>query len=343
MKNSLTGSKKRIGYIDLYRCAGIVLMVMGHIGFGMGFDHFIHAFHMPMFFFMSGYFYRGDKVTEKRGVYITHKMRNLLVPYIAFGLLQYFIWLVVNAKLDMEKSWETLCHLLFINTDGLPIAGALWFLTSLFIVEVCYYLLDRYIKNRAVLTTIIICLAFLGTCVMPGMPVRLPWAMDASMVGILFYHIARMLKCYSGDRFIDKLFHMNLAEGIILTGLCVVSIFFNGEVNMRTGSYATVVVSLLNAVVASLLLWNLAQFVYEKLQKTHLGKEINKNLEYIGKNSIVYVCLNQLVILGVHKGVGIFGIPVQGNVVIILILTMIALQVATYIIINTKLCCLIGR
>ena len=52
----------RIEYIDLFRGIGILLMIMGHIEFAPRFDHFIHAFHMPMFFFVSGYFFNGKKL-----------------------------------------------------------------------------------------------------------------------------------------------------------------------------------------------------------------------------------------------------------------------------------------
>ena len=47
----------RIDYIDIFRSFGIILMVMGHIGYGKAFDLFIHAFHMPMFFWISGYLF----------------------------------------------------------------------------------------------------------------------------------------------------------------------------------------------------------------------------------------------------------------------------------------------
>ena len=50
--------KKRVEFIDIFRAWGILLMVMGHIGFGSCFDHYIHAFHMPMFYFVSGYFFQ---------------------------------------------------------------------------------------------------------------------------------------------------------------------------------------------------------------------------------------------------------------------------------------------
>ena len=49
---------KRVESADLYRGIGIVLMIMAHIGFGGLFDHFVHAFHMPLFFFVSGYFFK---------------------------------------------------------------------------------------------------------------------------------------------------------------------------------------------------------------------------------------------------------------------------------------------
>lgn len=74
----------RIEYIDLFRGFGILLMVMGHIEFAPRFDHFIHAFHMPMFFFVSGYFFNGKKEAT---VFMKKKIKSLLLPYIFFGTL----------------------------------------------------------------------------------------------------------------------------------------------------------------------------------------------------------------------------------------------------------------
>ena len=75
--------KGRMDYIDIYRAFGIILMVMGHIGFGGKFDKFIHAFHMPMFFFISGFFYK-EKVVDMRK-YIINKAKKLMIPYFVFG------------------------------------------------------------------------------------------------------------------------------------------------------------------------------------------------------------------------------------------------------------------
>ena len=50
-------SVKKEWTILIYIAVGIVLMVMGHIGFGKVFDILIHAFHMLMFCFVSGFLY----------------------------------------------------------------------------------------------------------------------------------------------------------------------------------------------------------------------------------------------------------------------------------------------
>ena len=52
--------KKRVGYIDIAKGIGIILVVMGHNDFALisPFAHkLIYSFHMPMFFFMSGLFW----------------------------------------------------------------------------------------------------------------------------------------------------------------------------------------------------------------------------------------------------------------------------------------------
>lgn len=65
---------KREGFIDLFRGIGIILMVIGHMKFqykpnGTGiavfneYSHYIHVFHMPMFFFLSGFCYQKSKGT----------------------------------------------------------------------------------------------------------------------------------------------------------------------------------------------------------------------------------------------------------------------------------------
>lgn len=54
---------KRFDEIDILKSMGIILMIMGHIGFGGIFDYWIHSFHMPMFYFISGFLYRKSELS----------------------------------------------------------------------------------------------------------------------------------------------------------------------------------------------------------------------------------------------------------------------------------------
>ena len=85
MSNNIS-SKKRVEYFDIFRGIGIVFMLMGHVDFGMKFNIYIHAFHMPIFFFVSGYFYNPDKFKSAKE-YIIHELKALIVPYTVFVLL----------------------------------------------------------------------------------------------------------------------------------------------------------------------------------------------------------------------------------------------------------------
>lgn len=49
---------ERVNYIDYIRAIGIILMVLAHIPLSDSFVHYVHGFHMPLFFVVSGYCYK---------------------------------------------------------------------------------------------------------------------------------------------------------------------------------------------------------------------------------------------------------------------------------------------
>lgn len=53
---------ERVNYIDYIRAIGIVLMVLAHIPLSDAFVHYVHGFHMPLFFVVSGYCYKAGGV-----------------------------------------------------------------------------------------------------------------------------------------------------------------------------------------------------------------------------------------------------------------------------------------
>ena len=320
MEANATGMQ-RLDDIDVFRGLGIIAMVMGHIGFGDEFDCFIHAFHMTMFFFISGFFFRKRECGI--GAYIGKKARSLLIPYMSFGIGCYLASLVWDGF-----SVAPLIHLLTVNTDGLPIAGALWFLTALFFTEMLYFLLDRWNAKW-----LIIPLVFVGSFADQILPYPLPWALSASFVGLGLYWFGEITRKYEGK--LEKLLNMNWWQVLIVGAATTGLIFVNGYVNMRTGKYALLPLFWLNAILSVYLGISISKLICKT------GKM--KWLTSIGRNSIVYVCLNQIVIKVLFKLFRYVSLPILVSHVSILLLSMAALYCLSMLFTGTKLKVFIGK
>ncbi|MCF2657191.1 acyltransferase family protein [Lacrimispora saccharolytica] len=71
------GDNSRINWIDTAKGIGIVLVVIGHTRFfPKAIIDMIFTFHMPLFFFLSGYVFR-----EKSNFYVA-QIKQLLLKYV---------------------------------------------------------------------------------------------------------------------------------------------------------------------------------------------------------------------------------------------------------------------
>lgn len=149
-------SQKRVEYVDLYRGIGIILMIMAHIGFGRMFDHYIHAFHMPMFFFVSGYFFKLDSAI----IFFKQKIKTLFIPYFFYTFFIYWGWKVLFGNL--EDSFAR--TLLYMNSTKF-VAAALWFLTALFVANAVYWLIQTILKPNFYITIAAFLIALCGNLI----------------------------------------------------------------------------------------------------------------------------------------------------------------------------------
>ena len=275
----------RIVEIDLLKGFGIVLMIMGHIGFGKAFDTWIHSFHMPIFFVISGFLWKKRNISFKD--FFKRKASSLLIPYCFFSIFHLIVWTILqllkNHFIEFSSVVSTLFHIFIINTDGMPICGALWFLTALFFVEVIYFFIDR-IRNKYLKYVAIISLSFFG-CIMPGF-FRLPLGMDISFMGVGLFQIGNILR--TADNLIkieSNLFFIILS---ILLGSLIC--FINIPINVRSGIYGNILLYY-----TCVLLMTIGWYAFFKFFfKCKILKSI---MIYIGQNSIVYLCLNQITLL----------------------------------------------
>lgn len=331
--------KKRIGFVDVIRGLAIIIMIMGHLDFGYYFDYYIHSFHMPIWFFIAGWFYRGDKLSFSL---VERKARRLILPYLIWGILHYPAWLFLNMR--ASDRLEPLINLFWINTNLImPIAGALWFLTCLFFSELIFSFIQTYITHKVIKIFCFITLGLMGYGIPMVLHIRLPWAVDVAFVSIGFILMGYLMKHYKNNCFINKMLNLNLLETILLGGINAVGIFSNGYINLRKGEYSCFILFWLNATLAIIIFWNMSRLIDKKYRNSFVIDEI----KFIGKNSMVYLILNQLLVLIIHKVINRIGMSNIFSIyllkVIGLLIILLILHYTTLVLNKKKFSFLIGK
>lgn len=146
--------------ISVAKGIGIILMVIGH---SMGYypnmevtdppflQRFIYMFHMPLFFFISGYLFN-EKYLDSKKQFIIHKLNSLWRPFVLYNLI-FLIFHNVLFHLNIYAtaiSWNDFARKLFdvlLMSNSEQLLGAFWFLQVLllasFIVLFSLYFLKR--------------------------------------------------------------------------------------------------------------------------------------------------------------------------------------------------------
>ena len=311
-------------------------MIMGHVGFGSLFNKWIHVFHMPMFFIISGYFWKSQSFSSM----LKKKTKTLLIPYFAFGVFHLIIHFIRIGSIDSHAFylflWENTAE------SGVPIAGALWFLTAMFFSEILFWCVQRINLSEMWKNIIAALIAISGMACATYLPYRLPWAFDVGMVGVGLYEIGKLLK----EKW-NKLLDLNSLISSLAFVLFSALGFVNGYVNLRQGLYSIWPLFWINAVGMTISLWNLSRLVYGWVTEKKLLEKPLAWIRGIGRDSIIYLCLNQLMILIAKRLV--FYLPSGGGVLIvvtktvILAICLLGLYVAQTIIMKTRLRFVIGK
>ena len=136
---------KRVGYVDIAKGIGIILVVMGHNDFALisPFAHkLIYSFHMPMFFFMSGMFFKPDLLFWS---FIQQRFHRLLKPFFVMLLLIYFASLSFS-KVSLVMASRRLLKAMYGSGQYIDWVQ-LWFLPHLFVVSLFAYLIIRTLRH----------------------------------------------------------------------------------------------------------------------------------------------------------------------------------------------------
>ncbi len=218
-ENFAIGDNKHLNYqMCILSVIAICMVVLGHIkndltSVGTFFGLFpYYSVHLPIFMFISGYFFRDDTAGESYGKYlgryVLHKIKTILIPYYVIN----GIFLLINFALAdrgftyvRKFSFEEWLLQPWTKFYTITFSSPTWYLIGFFIASIYYVLIRKIVKliiknelaAEIVLSvlTLIMGMASVYVC----NTVRLPETAQVylrSVVMLFFIQLGRLYKRY---------------------------------------------------------------------------------------------------------------------------------------------------
>lgn len=272
----MSNKKKRNTVIDFAKGATILLMLFDHI-YSKG--NFITSFHMPLFFIISGYFYKDEPIK----VTLIKKIKKLLVPFFVIELVCILTEIIIYIINGATK--EDILQIVKDKGIGLITAQnnhLTWFLMTLFLGYMIYALIYRIVGKHKILYVIfIVGISFAGYLISDVNVVK-PYQIDVSMIVVIYIAIGHIFKKY-GEKFEKKWKYIIL---FVSLPIWIIGIYMGGLViALRFFPYYPYCIIQSAAGVFCMM------FLYSKLDKIPY---LNYAMRWYGRNTIVILSLGTI-------------------------------------------------
>lgn len=192
---------------DIARGIAIMLVVLGHCH-QRQIEVFVCLFHMPVFLFISGFFWKDGNITNLKG-FVKRRFKGLYLPYLVYELLFFFLrplFLSIGWYDPAMIKWnfgvggvlrEVIKIILLMGREQL--LGAFWYLVMLIILEFGFWILSfitsKLFKNREEIRFGLVFLTWIVGCLLSRF-VTIP-RLGSALIGIPFFYMGYLCKKYN--------------------------------------------------------------------------------------------------------------------------------------------------
>lgn len=279
-------------WIDIAKGIGIFLVIVGHSHCPPFLQKIIFAFHMPLFFFLSGYTFHFEKYKLNKKDFIVNKFYRLIVPYF---FANFFILAILYLK-DFLTMYplkmpipitRSLIGIAYGNGAPLNPPSILtnivdipsWFLPCLFCAYIFLYLIAAFHEKYGLILSyiVVVLIAYIGFTI--NRFIYLPWGIDIAFISMIFMFTAYIMNQYE---------FMNIESKVIPEYLwfllLFISILLNGRVDMNLRNYANLFLFVIGGFSGTFIMIGISKGVSKY---TNVFTEMS---EYLGKKSLVILC-----------------------------------------------------
>jgi len=190
--------KTRIEYFDIAKGISMLCIIAGHLSVDW-IDSLVFTFHVPLFFLISGYFYKPQ--------FIKTRCMRLLIPYLftSLVLILGFGLKDIISGLSPVGDVKYLCAITLFGSgarealfmgQSISSIGATWFLLALAWATLFMYILDKIIKEDSVYFKFLVVASLFVISLVVSHYIWLPLSILSGVTALLFMFIGKQVKSF---------------------------------------------------------------------------------------------------------------------------------------------------
>ncbi len=281
---------KRIAYFDIAKFIAMMMVILGHFGVP-DINRFVYIFHIPLFFLISGFFFKPYKKTSE---IIKVKFRQLIVPYFLVGFSVIFIYII--SGLWRQESFVALEYgvLNYIigflygsgyidHVFGLKITeiGPIWFCLALFLGFIILNLLLQ-IKYPTAGVFLVFLIGYYSSKLF-----WLPFSIQSAMTAVLFIFIGYKAKQYN-----IMTFEPHINNLIPLFCICLIGLSYGSQFLFVHNYSVYLATDIITALAASYLVLLYCRWLEQNVQARFILA-----MAFLGRYTIVMLCIHSIDVL----------------------------------------------
>ncbi|MDR1373061.1 MAG: acyltransferase family protein [Dysgonamonadaceae bacterium] len=266
---------------DIMKGVGIILMIVGHCSIHLLFVKIIYSFHMPLFFIISGFFYKPRPVVQQ----LKTDFKRLIIPYLFTCILLIICGfikdLVQNTGFGNTKYyaiaslWGKAYSGSILLTD-LPIIGTIWFLLALFWCRMySSFIFKKQTNGIYIMLTAIIAISI-------DQFVLLPFGLHQGLYALLFYYAGYLANKH---RILEKKIPVFIQ--FIMGAVWIYCILYS-HIEMSLCSYGCYPIDILRAISGCYFIYVICKYINDK------NLAVKNILILFGQLSLVILCFHSI-------------------------------------------------
>lgn len=283
-------NKDTVGFA---RGVGACLVIMGHMyGISSFCEGIIYSMHMPLFFILSGICFSGNE-KYRFSEFVKKKFTSILMPAFFFSILMFMFGPLLKCLLLQSGFLKELVVRfvgIFLQYGPDDFGGTYWFLFCIFLSQIVYYILKKYCSS-VFIAFFVVFLYVLGNCYKNFW---LPWHAESLSISLIYIYIGdNVHKAYklTGDMNIKGrkrfVYVCGIIAGFVAGFIVNYYILDNHKYIIVNHSYGNIFLDIVVAYCGSMIcIW---------LSSLLVNKKIGLIVCWIGKNSLVFYCIQSLV------------------------------------------------